>query len=174
MGPVPSRRVGPAPSRLRDEVRFCVLFTVYTVAAFAVLYAGQHDVVEPLNRHLARVARWALHGAGVAAASTGAVVTVPGFAVEIKNNCNAIYEIGLYAAAVWAYPAPLRERLVGTAVGVGVLYLVNLLRILALIALGVYAREWFDTAHLYGWQLVFLAVVAVCWLSWVLRVRRLA
>ena len=45
---------------------------------------------------------------GARVSSSGAVVTLSGFSVEIieiKNNCNAAYEIGLYAAAVWAYPA---------------------------------------------------------------------
>ena len=101
-------------------------------------------------------------------------MTVPGFAVEIRNSCNAIYEIGLYAAAVWAYPATARERLVGTAVGAAVLSIVNALRVFGLIALGVYARDWFEVAHLYAWQLVFLAVVAACWLGWVLRLREVA
>lgn len=142
--------------------------------AFGALYAGQGLVVAPINRQLAWLAEAFLRAVGVAAASKGPVVTVPGFAVEIKNNCNAIYEIGLYAAAVWAYPASLRERLTGTAIGAAVLYIVNVLRVLGLIALGVYARDWFEAAHLYAWQLVFLAVVAVCWLSWVLRLRRVA
>jgi exosortase/archaeosortase family protein len=130
--------------------------------------------VEPLNRHLAWLASRCLRSVGAAAAASGPIVTVPGFAVEIKNSCNAVYEIGLYAAAVWAYPATGRERLLGTLVGAGTLYLVNFVRVLGLIALGVYARDWFDAAHLYGWQIVFLAAVAVCWLGWVLRVRRVA
>ena len=120
------------------------------------------------------MAAWCLGIAGVAAHASGATVAVSGFAVEIKNNCNAIYEIGLYAAAVWAYPAPLRDRLVGTVVGAAVLYAVNALRILSLIALGAYARPWFEAAHLYAWQLLFLAVVAACWLGWALRARRFA
>lgn len=142
--------------------------------AFAVLYAGQRVIVTPINRHLAWLAEWGLRAVGVGAASTGPVVTVPGFAVEIKNNCNAVYEIGLYVAAVWAYPASLRERILGTALGAGVLYVVNGVRILSLIAIGAYAREWFEAGHLYAWQVVFLAAVATCWLGWVLRVRRFA
>jgi len=141
---------------------------------FAVLYAGQNIVVAALNRHLAWLAKACLDVLGVTASSSGPTVSVRGFAVEIKNNCNAIYEIGLYAAAVWAYPASVRERVVGTVIGAGVLYLVNAVRILSLIAIGAYAREWFEAGHLYAWQVFFLAVVATCWLGWALRVRRLA
>src|SRR5262249_47266842 len=68
----------------------------------------------------------------------------------------------------------LRDRLVGTAVGAAVLYAVNALRILSLIAVGAYARQWFDAAHLYAWQLLFLAVVAACWLGLALPAPRFA
>ena len=158
----------------REGLRFCALFSLYAVAAFALLYAGQNAVVAPLNRSLARLAQWCLAAVGITATAAGPIVTVPGFAVEIRNSCNAIYEIGLYAAAVWAYPATARERLVGTAVGAAVLSIVNALRVFGLIALGVYARDWFEVAHLYAWQLVFLAVVAACWLGWALRLREVA
>jgi exosortase/archaeosortase family protein len=88
-----------------------------------------------------------------------------------QNNCNAIYEIGLYAAAVWAYPASIRDRLRGTVMGAVVLYGVNLLRIVTLIVLGLLAPAWFGPTHLYAWQLIFLLVVAACWLGWIARVR---
>ncbi len=155
-------------------MRFCALFSLYTLIAFAVLYAGQQLLVAPINRQLAWLSAAMLRAAGVAVTSSGAIVSVPGFAVEIKNSCNAVYEIGLYLAAVWAYPASVRERFIGSAVGAVVLSAVNAVRVLVLIALGVYARDWFEMAHLYAWQLVFLAVVAACWLGWVLRLRPVA
>jgi exosortase H (IPTLxxWG-CTERM-specific) len=155
----------------REGLRFCLLFSALAVAAFAALYAAQDGLVTHVNRHLAWLAERCLRAVGVAATSAGPTVSVRGFGVEIKNSCNAVYEIGLYAAAVWAYPATLREKAVGTLLGAGILYLVNAARVLALIGLGVFARDWFDVAHLYVWQLVFLAVVAACWISWVSRVR---
>jgi exosortase H (IPTLxxWG-CTERM-specific) len=160
-----------APHPRREGLRFCLLFSALAVAVFAALYAAQEGLVAHVNRHLAWLAERCLRTFGVAATSAGPNVFVRGFGVEIKNSCNAVYEIGLYAAAVWAYPATLREKAVGTLVGAGALYLVNAVRILALIGLGVVARDWFDVAHLYVWQLVFLAAVAACWIGWVIRVR---
>ena len=155
-------------------IRFCALFALYAVLAFAVLYAAQSVVVVPLNRHLAWATEKALRLAGARAVASGAVVSLGSFAVEIRNNCNAIYEVGLYAAAVWAYPASLRERVLGTAIGAGVLYLVNFLRILTLLALGLLSPAWFEATHLYGWQALFLLAVAACWITWVSRVRPVA
>ena len=88
---------------------------------------------------------------GAHAVVSGAVVQARGFAVEIKNNCNAIYEFGLFAAAVWAYPAPIGAKVVGTLVGAAVLNVVNVVRVVSLLALGAFARDWFDAAHLYAW-----------------------
>jgi exosortase/archaeosortase family protein len=110
----------------------------------------------------------------VAHASSGATVRLGSFAVEIRSNCNAIYEIGLYTAAVWAYPASLRERLIGTLVGAAVLYVVNFLRIMTLLVLGLLQPAWFESTHLYAWQVLFLLVVATCWITWVSRVRPIA
>jgi exosortase H (IPTLxxWG-CTERM-specific) len=169
------------PSRLaaflreqREGLRFCALFALFTGVAFAVLYAGQNLLVVPLNRHLAWMTEKVVRLVGVHAVSSGGVVSLSGFAVEIKNNCNAIYEVGLYTAAVWAYPASWRDKLFGSLVGAGVLYVVNLLRILTLLTVGLLYRSWFEATHLYAWQAVFLLVVGTCWIVWVSRIRPVA
>ena len=152
------------------EFRFCIVFAVLTLAIFAALYLAHDPVVVPLNGHIAWLAGTMMRGLGADTVATGAVLRAPGFAVVIKNNCNAIYELGLYAAAVWAYPASLGAKMAGTVIGAGVLNLVNLLRVVSLLALGIFARDWFDVAHLYVWQAAFFAVVALCWFGWVLRI----
>jgi exosortase H (IPTLxxWG-CTERM-specific) len=160
--------------RQRDGARFCVLFAAFTFLAFAVLYAAQHAFVAPLNRHLAWMTAALLRQSGAHASASGPLVALGGFTVEIRNNCNAIYEIGLYVAAVWAYPASARDRLTGALAGAAVLYVVNFLRILTLLALGLLRPAWFELAHLYAWQALFLLVVGTCWIAWVGRVRPLA
>lgn len=158
----------------REGVRFCLRFSAYTIVAFLVLYALDDQVVVPFTRRIAWFTHRLLRAAGVQAWVSGASVGIPGFAVEIKNNCNAIYEIGLYAAAVFAYPAPMRERLAGFLLGGVVLYVVNLLRVVSLLALGRYWPGGFQAAHLYVWQALFLAVVAILWLGWTTRVHPVA
>jgi exosortase H (IPTLxxWG-CTERM-specific) len=158
----------------REGIRFCVLFALFTGVAFTVLYAGQNVFVVPLNRHLAWMTEKFVRLVGLHATSSGAVVSLSSFAVEIRNNCNAIYEVGLYTAAVWAYPATLRERLFGTLMGAAVLYVVNFLRILTLLAVGLLYRNWFEATHLYAWQAIFLLVVGTCWIVWVSRIRPVA
>ncbi len=123
--------VAPVLQQHREGVRFCLLFALYTVLAFLTLYALDDVLVVPFTRRIAWVAHKALRATGAQSWASGASVGIPGFAVEIKNNCNAIYEIGLYAAAVFAYPATMRQRLSGMLVGGVVLHAVNLFRVLS-------------------------------------------
>ena len=170
----PAGRLRRSLRQHREGLRFCLRFSGYTLLAFIVLYALHDQVVVPFTRRIAWLTHQILRTMGVQAWVAGASVGVPGFAVEIKNNCNAIYEIGLYAAAVFAYPAPLRQRAAGLLLGAIVLYLVNLIRVLSLLALGRYFPGGFQVAHVYVWQALFLAVVAAYWLGWVGRVRPVA
>jgi len=160
--------------RQRDGVRFCALFALFTVLVYAGVYAAHHVLVVPLNRHFAWMTEQCLRLVGVHTSSSGPVVTLSSFAVEIRDNCNAIYEVGLYAAAVWAYPTSWRDRLIGTLAGASVLYVVNVLRIVTLLTVGLLQRSWFEVTHLYVWQTLFLLVVATCWIAWVSRIRPVA
>lgn len=156
----------------RQGLAFCLRFGLYTVAIFLVLYALHESFVVPFTRLIARLSHTVLVILNAQSWVSGTSVGIPGFAVEIKNNCNAIYEIGLYAAAVFAYPASLKQRTVGTVMGATVLYLVNLLRIVGLIGIGRYFPGGFQVAHLYFFQAFFLAFVAACWLIWLSRLHR--
>jgi exosortase H (IPTLxxWG-CTERM-specific) len=160
--------------RQRDGVRFCALFTLFTVLVFAGVYATQSVLVVPLNHHFAWITEQWLRLVGGHASSSGPVVSLSSFAVEIRNNCNAIFEVGLYAAAVWAYPASWRDRLLGTLVGASVLYVVNVLRIVTLLMVGLLQPSWFEVMHLYAWQTLFLLVVTTCWIAWVSWIRPVA
>src|SRR5262245_13204298 len=160
--------------RHRDAVRFCLLFAVYSLAGFLLFHALEERVVAPFTNGIATVTTVLLNAAGTPVVAYGAVLELRGFAVEIRNNCNAIYEIALYAAATLAYPAPVGQRLIGILLGSAVLYVVNLVRVATLLYLGAFMPETFDLAHVYVWQAFFLAVVAALWLVWVSRVRPLA
>ena len=168
------RKLAAVLERQRDGLRFCGLFAAFTILSFGILYLSQNVIIVPVNRHFAWISEKLLRLVGVHASSSGAIVTMSTFAVEIRSNCNAIYEVGLYTAAVWAYPASWRERLIGTLVGAAVLYAVNVVRIATLLVVGLLQPSWFDTTHLYAWQALFLLTVATCWIAWVSRISPVA
>ena len=172
-----SRSLARLAQRLREHrgvVRFLLLFGLYAVLAFVVLYALQDLVVEPFTRGIAWVAYKVMRAMGTPAWRDGVTVGVPNFAVVIRNNCNAAYEMGLYAAATLAYPAPMSQRASGIGFAFVALYVVNLIRVMSLLYLGYLMPGFFDAAHVYVWQVVFLVVVGALWLGWIGRVRPVA
>jgi exosortase H (IPTLxxWG-CTERM-specific) len=163
--------VGEPRRERRTELRFCLVFALLTVAVFALLYAAHDLIVVPINRHIAWLGGAALRALGASAVTAGPVISAKGFAVEIKNNCNAVFEFGLYAAAVCAYPTSPASKAAGILAGATMIYTLNMLRVVSLVLLGVFAREWFELGHLYAWQILFFAAVVACWFAWIARVR---
>ena len=155
-------------------MRFCLRFGLCSIAAFSLLYMLQDQVVEPFTRGIAWVTYTLMRAVGTPVSLDGVTVSVPNFAVLIRNNCNAAYEMGLYTAATLAYPAPASRRTTGILLAVAVLYVVNLIRVLSLLYTGYLLPGAFEAAHVYVWQVLFLVVVSGLWLGWIARLRPVA
>ncbi|MBW2267798.1 MAG: exosortase H [Deltaproteobacteria bacterium] len=94
------------------------------------------------------------------------IVSLAGFSVTIIEECTGIYEALILAAALLAYPTAWRHTLVGFALGIPMIYAMNVLRIAMLLVTGGYSQRWFDFMHLYFWQVTMIAMVATAWLAW--------
>jgi exosortase/archaeosortase family protein len=158
----------------RNTVRFCLKLGVYSVIAFSALYALQDQVVQPFTRGIAWVTYALMRAVDTPVTLDGVTVRVPNFGVIIQNNCNAVYEMGLFAAAALAYPAPARRRIAGILFAVSVLYVVNLIRVLSLLYTGYLFPGFFEAAHVYVWQVLFLVVLGALWLGWISWIRPVA
>ncbi len=150
----------------RDVIRGWVLFALYTLGFFVLLYGLDRQLVDPFTRWIAQLTKTILTLAGIQAWVTGKVVGTPAFSVAIQNNCNAIYEIALFVAAVLAYPATWRERAWGVVLGFGVLYVVNLIRVVSLIYIGGHLPTYFNASHIYIWQSLFIVFALGLWIYW--------
>jgi len=160
--------------RHRGVLRFCFRFGVCSILAFSLLYALQDQVVEPFTRGIAWLAYTVMRALGAPVGLNGVAVTMPNFSVLIRNNCNAVYEMGLYTALTLAYPAPAGQRTLGILFALVVLYIVNLIRVVSLLYTGYLFPGFFDAAHVYVWQVFFVLVIGGLWLNWLKRIRRVA
>jgi len=97
----------------------------------------------------------------------GVIVSLDGFAVRIITECTGLYESLILIAAVLAYRASWRERLLGAVAGTALLYLMNVLRIAFLLVVGRHAPEFFDFAHVYFWQTLLAVFIVLIWLAWI-------
>ena len=69
------------------------------------------------------------------------------FTVLVGNGCNGAWAHLIFLASVLAYPATWKEKLLGLAVGQPVLVVLNVVRVVSLFIIGVYAPTIFRAAH---------------------------
>lgn len=90
-----------------------------------------------------------------------------GFGVLIMPGCNGVEAVIVLAAAVIAFPASIKQRLLGLLIGSVAIELLNVIRIICLFYLGQWNYNWFEFAHMYLWPgLIMLDVLAI-WITWV-------
>ena len=90
-----------------------------------------------------------------------------GFAVAIEAGCNGVEASIVLVAAMLAFPAPWKRKLIGLAVGILAVQGLNIVRVISLFYLGQWSLEAFEFAHQYVWQALIMLDVLIVWLLWV-------
>ena len=94
--------------------------------------------------------------------ATGTVMRSPQFALDVRNGCNGVEAVILLAAAIFAFPATLRSRLIGVFTASVAIEALNLVRLSSLFWLGEHYRRVFDFVHIAVWQtLIILAAISI-------------
>ena len=89
-----------------------------------------------------------------------------GFGVRIERGCNGVEAVIILFAAIFAFPAPLKSKLVGFVIGFFAIQGLNLVRIVSLFYLGQWNQVAFEWFHLYLWQALIILDALVVWLIW--------
>jgi exosortase H (IPTLxxWG-CTERM-specific) len=163
--------VAPFWQRNRRELTFLILFAVLLGGSFTLVsvnWVNDH-VVEPFTGGIARVSGATLDLLGQDVRMQGTIIRGSRFAVNIRNGCNGIEAMLIFLAAVLAFPAPWRARLLGLALGVVAIQAVNLVRVVALYLTGAYFPTWFDASHTVVWQTVVILFSVLLWILWANR-----
>jgi len=155
-------------------VRFFVLFIVLLAVLFGLELTpwAQTFVVVPWTNALAGISTWivTLFDADVVASGKVIRSVSNGFAVSIEAGCNGVEATLVLLAAILAYPAPWRYKILGFVIGVVAVQGLNVVRVISLFYLGQWSFQVFEWAHLYVWQVLIMLDVLVVWLVWVRRV----
>ena len=96
----------------------------------------------------------------------GSALFVAGTSIQIVADCSPHMPYLIYAAVVLAFPASWRQRGIGLLAGAVVIHAFNTLRILVLIGILAWKREWFEFAHVYLWQTGTVLVVFATFALW--------
>jgi exosortase H (IPTLxxWG-CTERM-specific) len=97
------------------------------------------------------------------------------FGIEIAPGCNGLEAVAILIAMMLAFPATWKQRAIGLVAGFFAIQILNVVRIISLLYLGIWNKVWFDWFHLYLWQaLIILDAFVVCllWLRWISKQKR--
>lgn len=141
---------------------------------FGVLLTPRVQSVDgAFSRVLVGVSHALVLACGGHATRDAAVLRAPsGFAIEMRDGCNAVNVTILLWSAMLAFPAPWKMRTLGLVTGSAVIQALNIVRFISLFYLGQYNMPLFDFAHGYLWEsLLVLDSMVLFWL-WADRVAR--
>jgi exosortase H (IPTLxxWG-CTERM-specific) len=166
----------PAPSGGRlAGLRFPLAFAAIVVVLFAAELSRpvQEALVAPWTAALARisVALITLFDGNVMASGKVLASTTNGFAVSIEAGCNGVEAALILIAAILAFSAPWRRKVLGIVAGLAAVQVLNVVRVVSLFYLGQWSPAAFEWAHLYVWQTLIMIDVLVVWLLWLRWIR---
>lgn len=157
--------------RYRREITFLTVFLLLLGGSFTLISVPwvNDNAVEPFTAGIARVSGVVLDLIGQNVTMQGTVIRNSRFAVNIRNGCNGIEAMLIFLAAVLAFPATWRSRLLGLGIGILAIQVVNLIRVVALFLTGIYFPSLFDTSHTVVWQTVVILSGVLLWIFWANR-----
>ncbi len=104
---------------------------------------------------------------GMSVVADGSIVQTPnGMSLAVRQGCNGIFVAMIYFAALMAFPATLRERFVGAALGLSAIGVLNIVRMTTLCWTAWRIPRAFEYVHIQLWQTLFVILVVGIWLVW--------
>ncbi len=162
-------------------IRFALTFMFVLGASFwaYILVPVQNHIILPFTSALAWICTGLIHVFDDNVIASGKIILSPqtGWAVSIEPGCNGVEAVIILAAAVIAFPAPWKHRVVGFVLGFFAIQGLNIVRIISLFYIGLWEGEsctpgvpcdrvWFEWFHLYLWQALIILDALVVWLIW--------
>lgn len=155
-------------------IRVIGTFLTLIVVFYFVLDYGPIVDRFDIGGWLARQAAWMSFGilrgigrvAGFDIWREGTIMGSGPFEVDVAPACSGAVPTSIYLAAVLAYPAGWRPKLIGSLLGIVAIHVVNLLRVAALFLIGLYFREIFHETHVYVAQSLVVCFAIALWLFW--------
>ncbi len=151
-------------------VRFFGIFLLLMILFYRVFYVWMYeDYLENVFTTVnATIGSALINLFGYGTSTDGALIQGD-FVMNVKRGCDAIEPIGLASSIILAYPTVFKRKLPGLLMGIGVLLLINLVRIVTLYMTGIHAPKFFEVMHLEVWQFIFIVLAvlySILWIRW--------
>ncbi len=137
-------------------LRYLAVFAIVALAIFSVLATpwAERLFIRPFTQFLVEVSAFLVRPFDGRVLAQGDILRFSDGrgGVQVLAGCNAVEVCALLAAAIVAFPARMRDCLIGAAAGVLALQVVNLARIISLLYLSRGSQSLFDFFHHYVWD----------------------
>lgn len=147
-------------------VRVVVLSASLIVASGIAIGTIEPPGVGALAIALAGISGFAVELLGIPVSLDGAVIDASGILVVIAQQCTAIELLLVFGAAVLVCPVSLKARAWALLLGIPALCLLNLVRVISLLLIGIGFPQHLDMAHLVVWQTIMVFAAFTMWLFW--------
>jgi exosortase family protein XrtM len=85
--------------------------------------------------------------------------------LEIVRGCDGAGMLFLVMSAILVFQTPIRRKLLGLLLGIGLIYCLNLVRICLLYFVLAYQPGWFQLIHTYVAP-TFMVLLGCCYFAW--------
>jgi len=163
------KTAGKSDGKQRDEARrFLVKFVILIAVLYGIVAAKPVNdaMVVPFTAWIATGTAGVLSPFNEQVIADGTLVTDGMTSVNIENGCNAVEACIILVAAIVAFPATVRSKLLAVLGGCVALQLINLVRTSSLFLLLKYQPTLFETAHGGVWQVVLVLLAVAFFLVW--------
>jgi len=159
----------------RERYRFvwmCVAYALIAVTLSLLLLSDYvfDDLLAGLRHAVASLAASTMSLLGFPVSSRGMIISGPGAALSIANECTGVDATILLVSAILVFPARWLQKLAGVGIAVAVMMVVNFVRVLTLVYLGNYFPELLSPGHLYVWPIIVIIMGVGTLLVWADRV----
>lgn len=136
---------------------------------YVFYYSGfyNNNIEVPFMGAQARMGNFLLNLIGQGTTVNGSTISGGNFSIDVKKGCDGLEAMAILASGILIFPAPFKLKLPGLALGISVLFILNLVRIAVLYVVGKNcSNEVFEAMHFQGGFIIFTAIGVLLLLSW--------
>lgn len=166
----PFGRIGEQITKNKDAITFFVLFLlIVSVFFIAYVLARSHaiGVGIAINTFTAKAVVLVARILGFDMRRDWFEIEMGGGSFRIVFECTGFFIAFLFLSCVLAFPASLKKKGIGLAIGLPVIFLVNLFRVITIMLVDIWRPQYTHAVHMYLWNISFIIIVVVLFQIWV-------
>lgn len=162
----------PIFQTVRSQLWTSGLYVFLVLLLTSVLHVPSVEtaLLTPFRATVAWAARGVLTLLGIAAVGQGTHILAPHLSVDIVDQCTGLDATVLLVPAILVFPAPWRTKGLGLLLSLGVMVVVNFLRVVSLCYVGTYSVTLLRLGHLYVWPTAVIITGLATLLFWAERI----